>query len=49
MKRMADLEEQVIEKERLLKALQDDEAKKLLEFNTLKTNTEKLKGEREYL
>jgi chromosome segregation ATPase len=46
---MTDLEERLIEKEKHLKALREEEAKKTNDYNTLKTNVEKLRGERDYL
>lgn len=46
---MADLEEKLSNKEKILRSLREQEAKATAEQSTLKTNVEKLRGERDYL
>lgn len=49
LKRLADLEDKLVQKDKIAKELRIQEEKKTHEFNTVKTAVEKLTGERDYV
>ena len=49
MKRIAELEEKYVEKDKLFKSMKEEEAKKTQELATLMPQVERLRGERDHL